>query len=604
MNRISRITAAPLAAFVSVCLIAGCGSTDASSQGGSVSSSAGESAEYTAVSASSTDSTATAGSAESAADTSDSLSTSSDDLPAGVQQMEELDGVLTSQTSPTHTGTTYEIFVGSFYDSDGDGMGDLNGVTEKLDYINDGDSSTSDDLGCNAIWMMPISESPSYHKYDVTDYESIDPDYGTLDDFDNLLSEAHSRGISVILDMVINHTGSQNQWFKDAVSYLKNLPEGQEPSSDECPYVDYYNFSREQEDGYVPLSGTNWYYEARFSEDMPDLNLDSDAVRQELTDIATFWLNRGVDGFRMDASLYYYTGNNEKSIDFLKWYADMVRGINPDAYIVSEVWTDQSTYSTYYASGIDSCFDFAFATQDGIIAKTVNGFYDAADYVNAQSKEQDLYASYNSNYINAPFYTNHDTARSAGYYAGDDGSKTKMAEGLNLIMSGNAFLYYGEELGMKGSGKDENKRAPMYWSTDSSAEGMCDGPTGMDSIKMKFDSFEKQDSDPSSILSYVRSAIKIRNAFPSVTAGRVMTCDSLSSGSTAVYTKTLDGAETTVIALNTGDTASTLTLDDSTGFAPSDLQISAVLLSGEDMAELSDGQLTLPPYSIVIMTAK
>ena len=166
--------------------------------------------------------------------------------------------------------TWYEVFVYSFFDSDGDGIGDLKGLTEKLDYINDGDPSTDTDLGCNGIWLMPVMPSTTYHKYDVTDYLDIDLEYGTMDDFKNLVAACHDRGINVIIDLVMNHTSSQHEWFKTAAEYLKNLPEGATPDASECPYVDYYNFSKEMQGGYSNIDGTDWYYESQFWSEMPD----------------------------------------------------------------------------------------------------------------------------------------------------------------------------------------------------------------------------------------------------------------------------------------------------------------------------------------------
>ena len=132
--------------------------------------------------------------------------------------------------------------------------------------------------------------STTYHKYDVTDYCDIDPEYGTMDDFKNLIAVCHERGINVIIDLVMNHTSSQHEWFKTAADYLKNLPEGAEPDASECPYVDYYNFSKEMQGGYSKLDGTDWYYEAQFWSEMPDLNLGSQAVRDEFDKIVDFWL--------------------------------------------------------------------------------------------------------------------------------------------------------------------------------------------------------------------------------------------------------------------------------------------------------------------------
>lgn len=329
--------------------------------------------------------------------------------------------------------TFYEVFVYSFYDSDGNGIGDLQGLIDKLDYINDGDPETDTDLGCNGIWLMPIMPSSTYHKYDVTNYEEIDPSYGTLDDFKTLITECHKRGINVIIDLVMNHTSSHHKWFREASQYLKSLPEGAEPDASECPYVDYYNFAKEQNGGYCELEGTDWYYEAQFWSEMPDLNWDNDAIKAEFEQITKFWLDQGIDGFRLDAVKEFYTGNNEKNIEILRWFNDMVKSQKEDAYIVGEAWTDSTTYPQYYESGIDSLFDFAFSNKDGIIAKTVNGINKATSYGKNLVKMQELIRSYSDTAIDAPFYTNHDMARGAGYYSGDNSAaQTKIAQAMNL----------------------------------------------------------------------------------------------------------------------------------------------------------------------------
>ena len=179
----------------------------------------------------------------------------------------------------------YEIFVYSFYDSDGDCIGDLQGVIEKLDYI--------EYMGFNGIWLMPIMPSPTYHKYDVTDYCAIDKQYGSMEDFEELLSECHKRGINVVIDFVVNHSSSEHPWFKQACEYLRGLDEGEEPDVNECPYVDYYHFSKEKESStFYQVSGTDWYYEGAFWSGMPDLNLMSDAVRNEIQTIAKFWIDK------------------------------------------------------------------------------------------------------------------------------------------------------------------------------------------------------------------------------------------------------------------------------------------------------------------------
>ena len=493
--------------------------------------------------------------------------------------------------------TCYEVFVYSFFDSDGDGIGDLKGLTEKLDYI--------EGLGCNEIWMMPIMPSPSYHKYDITDYMNIDKQYGTLDDFDALITECHKRNINVIIDFVINHTSNEHPWFKAAADYIKSLPDGAEPDSSECPYVDYYNFSKTNAGGYNQLPGTNWYYESQFVDSMPDLNLQSEAVRGEIDKITSFWLDRGVDGFRLDAVLYYNNNNQTETIDDLTWLVNNVKSKKADAYMVGEGWTTYREYAKYYKSGIDSMFNFDFSQQDGYIGKVLNGTanHGASTYGNALVDVENEIKKYTDSYIDAPFYTNHDMGRSAGYYNGDNAEeKTKMAQAMNLLMPGNAFLYYGEELGMKGSGKDENKRAPMYWSEDSADDGMCKGPADMDAIKMKYGALETQEEDGNSIYQFVKQTIKLRNEYPEIARGTVTFEESVSDDKVCVIKKTYSDSELLLVYNLAPESVevdlSGVTAGEKSG---SDLEVGGVLLTGTEEAVLQDGTLTMPGYSVVIV---
>ncbi len=504
--------------------------------------------------------------------------------------------------------TTYEIFVYSFCDSDGDGIGDLQGVINKLDYINDGDPKTDDDLGCTQIWLMPICPSTTYHKYDVTDYCNVDPEYGTIDDYKQLVEEAHKRGIRVINDTVINHSSSQHPWFKEAVDYLKKLPEDEEPNTQECPYVDYYHFSKEPKTGYEQVPGADWYYECQFWSEMPDLNLDNDAVQKEFADMAKFWLDLGCDGFRMDAVTQFTTDDIGASTEQLSKFVDAVKKIKPDTYIVGEAWTASGGYAKYYASGIDSLFDFDFSGSEGIISKCAKGKATPEKYVQAQIDEDELYASYNENYINAPFYTNHDMARSAGYYTGKKAKNSiKLAGALNLLMSGNAFIYYGEELGMKGSGKDENKRAPMQWDAEG-AEGMTRGPADMDDIKMSNGTYKEQKDDPDSIFNYYKKAIHLRNDYPAIARGKCDILENLTGERNVVWVKDGTGKvpEGTkkakiLIALNNGDEAITIDLSKDEG-ANGYRNLAESLVTGQEDATLVGDMLTVPAFGIAILT--
>lgn len=498
--------------------------------------------------------------------------------------------------------TYYEVFVYSFYDSDGDGVGDLKGLTEKLDYINDGDPSTTTDLGCNGIWLMPVMPSPTYHKYDVTDYYEIDPEYGTIDDFKAFMEECDKRGIRVILDLVMNHSSSEHEWFQTACEYLKNLPAGAEPDPTECPYVDYYFFSRTKESGYENLSGTDWYYEAQFWGGMPDLNLGNEAVRAEFEAIVDYWLELGVGGFRLDAAKEYYSGNDVKNIEVLTWFNDMVKSKKEDAYIVAEVWNNIISYAKYYTSGV-SCFNFDFADNSGTIATALKQSRGSM-YGKKLTSAQDTFAENNADYIDAPFYTNHDMGRSAGYYAGEFSEhQVKMAQAMNLLMSGSSFLYYGEELGMKGSGIDENKRAPMYWSADDNADGMCDGPEAMEDFDMKYDSLAEQETDGNSIYNFVKQTILLRNQFPALSHGIVELEKGLTEDESICAVKKSYNGEEVLLIYSLSTESKTVDLANVTSM-DKELEIGGVLLTVAEDIKVEGTQITIPPYTVLVLKNK
>ena len=494
----------------------------------------------------------------------------------------------------------YEIFVYSYCDSNGDGIGDIQGLISKLDYLNDGDDTTDTDLGINGIWLMPMCQSTTYHKYDVVDYKSIDSEYGTLEDFKQLVEECHAREINVIIDMVINHSSSQNKWFQDACAYINGL-DGKEPSVEECPYFDYYNFTQNADGSvYYQVGESDWYYEAQFWSGMPDINLESELVRAEFAEVTQFWFDMGVDGFRLDAVGEYYTGETGRSVDALNWFVDMVRSQKEDAYLVGEAWDVMQVYEQFYASGIDSMFNFDFSQQSGVIANAVKKTdgVDASTFGRKIEKLEERFSGYNENYIDAPFYTNHDTGRSAGYYAGEfSPAQTKIAGAMNMFMTGASFIYYGEELGMKGTGIDENKRAPMQWSSDPEAEGMCDGPAAMESITMKYGSLEEQLEDPLSIYNYFKQAIRLKNMYPEIARGSVDFIDEISTEDICVFNKQWE-EENIWIIYNISQNENVV---DVSSLSDSKLKICGSLLTQEGELALEDGKITMSPYSIVLL---
>ena len=486
--------------------------------------------------------------------------------------------------------TTYEIFVSSFRDSNGDGIGDLNGIREKLDYVSD--------LGFDQIWLTPVHPSATYHKYDVDDYLAIDPSFGTMEDYEALVADCHARGIRVLMDLVLNHTSDTHPWFKAATDYLRSLPPDKEPVFEECPYVWYYTFSREPYEGFVPLEGTQWYYEARFWSEMPDLNLGNATVRGEIRDILKFWLDKGVDGFRLDAVTSYVTDNRDANVEFLRFLGDTCREIDPDCYLVGEAWTDRSSIASLYASGIDSLFDFPFAGPDGTIAQVMSGRSGASEYVRAMVETEAAFGAANPNAVDAPFYTNHDTARSASYYPSDQGPVTKMSYAMSLFMRGDSFVYYGEELGMDGSGKDENKRAPMRWNDDASAAGMCAAPAGMDAIENRFPSLEVQMTDDLSLWRWFKEVIRVRRAFPAIARGTTESVDGVSDGNVAAFIRRSAEDQDVLVVMNLRDQA----VEKDLSVVSGDLSLAAVLTTNAESISYENGVVSMPPYSIAVLT--
>ena len=484
----------------------------------------------------------------------------------------------------------YEIFVGSFYDSDGDGMGDLKGVEEKLDYISD--------LGCNGIWLMPIMPSPTYHKYDTTDYEAVDEAYGSADDFKELASACHEKGIRLIIDVAMNHSSSQHPWFTQACEYLAGLKAGEKPDDTVCPYVDYYHFSDKQEGTtyYAVPGSSSWWYEGSFWSEMPDLNLKSPAVQKEFEEVADYWIDLGVDGFRMDAAMHYEENATNANCDILNKLYTYCKEKNPQFYMVSEVWASENVIADYYASGTPSMFNFDAGTAKGALVNAVRKG-DPVSLVNSMLKYQNDFSAKNPDYIDAPFLSNHDMARIANTLVNDP-DKIKTAAGLLMTMNGSPFVYYGEEIGMNSSGtKDENKRIPMVWSkTD--ITGMTKGPADMDAgIESPFPAEDEQEKDKDSILSYYKNALRLRNQNPEIARGTIEKVESLCKDSQAAITKTYQDS-TIGIVYNLGEGNGTVDLK---GTALENMNLEGSLTLKEETVQLKDGKLEMPACSIAVL---
>ena len=472
----------------------------------------------------------------------------------------------------------YEVFVRSYQDSDGDGIGDLKGVISRLDYIAG--------MGYDGIWLMPIMPSPSYHKYDVKNYCAIDPQYGTLDDFKVLVSACHDRGIRLIIDLPINHSSVYHPWFTQACTALRKKEQGN-------PYIDYYCFSEKGGQKMIPISGTSWFYEEQFSGGgMPDLNLDSEAVRAEIREILNFWLTEcGVDGFRLDAVTSYYASNTARNVEFLKWLHETAESIKPGCFMVGEAWLGLESIAEYYESGVDCFFLFPASQAEGYIAKIIR----------ARSKPAQQFVKYMDqvkaalgSHLLAPFIGNHDTGRAVGsLQARSAPERAKFAEALVNLMGGATFTYYGEEIGMVGSGDDPNKRLAMYWNDSD----MTQQPPGTTNIEYAFPCADAQLEDENSLLNYCRALNHLKLAVPSIACGEnefVYSDDDL-----CVMKRTWNGEES-YIAVNFS-AKKTHTYE---------LAIQGLTLAGQldafpekASAEIgaSGAAIILPPYAVVVL---
>ncbi len=502
--------------------------------------------------------------------------------------MPELSGEAISATEDNFR-VFYEIFVGSFSDSDGDGTGDLRGIINRMDYLNDGDDDSGLSLGVEGLWLSPIFKSPTYHKYDVDDYYQIDPDFGTEEDLKELLELCHERNVKVILDLVINHTGPNNQWF----TAFKNAHKNGDTSD---PYYDFYSYYASGETApagrtFSKIPGSSDYYECNFSGSMPELNYDNAEVRQTMLDVAKYYLDLGVDGFRFDAAKYIYFGDNDKSAEFWKWYTDELRKVKPDIYTVAEVWDSDGVTDRYFPAL--NCFDFTMAQTDGMIARTARAG-DVNKFVSYVDAYVERVTAMNEDAMIVPFIANHDTDRAAGYLTEASG-QMKIAANLYLLSSGSPFIYYGEELGALGSrggaNTDANRRLKMEWGdgdTIRDPEGSTYGSTRVSATAAE------QLGDGASLFSYYKKLIMIRKANPAIARGDY-TALSFADTNVGGFTSTWEG-ETTAVIHNTTQNETTVDL--------STVGINAAELSsyiGVGTASLEGTALTLSGQTSVVL---
>ena len=493
--------------------------------------------------------------------------------------------------------TFYQIFPYSFADSNGDGIGDLKGIIDKLDYIAD--------MNFDGIWLTPVHQSPSYHKYDVIDYKSIDRQFGTLADYDKLVEECHNRGMSIILDLVINHTSDKNDWFEYCIDAHKNKLVDDE-------YYNYYNVKEGKSTTSTWTTIGNLSYESQFWSGMPDLNwqnvLDepNGYLAQDLKEVMRFWLiDHDVDGFRLDATHEFFTGNNSKSMEALSWINETAKSIKPDCYIVGEgPWN--STAYTFYGSGIDSFFLFNHGfTGAGSISMAARGMAGAADWYIDIDKSNEAKVQGG---IPAMFVANHDTPRAYGILQGGAGNgigldNMKMGYGVLAMSAGASFWYYGDEIGMNAfpttTGQkeviDEHKRQPMPWGDSY----QCKPVTGTDKnvddgVKYPYGNVKKNLRNSDSFIGYITRANALRRAFPAI--ARSYGTEVYSDGDYLALIKKGAGADEIYIAVNfSHNYAQTLKLSQYGNFEL------VGTLSVDKSPTLKGDALTLPAMSFAVL---
>lgn len=431
----------------------------------------------------------------------------------------------------------YEIFIRSFYDGDGDGIGDLQGLIDKLDYLNDGDPETTDDLGITGIWLMPIFESPSYHGYDVIDYYAIESDYGDREALRRFLAEAHARGIRVIVDLVLNHTSSAHPWFLDSASG---------PSAE---HRDWYIWSPTNPGYPGPWGERVWhsmngdYYYGVFWSGMPDLNYRNEQVTRQMQDVTRFWLEEmGVDGFRLDAIKHLIEeGRVQESTrathDWLWEFYQFYKGINDEALTVGEVWDEPGQILPYYDQQVDICFEFNLAEAILASVRRENPRY----LEEVQTEVESLYPYHQY----ATFLTNHDQDRVMTQLGGD-GEMAKLAATIYLTSPGVPFIYYGEEIGMTGKKPDEYIRTPMQWTGGANTGFSTAMPWERVNLDYETRNVEAQLADPDSLLNHYRKLIHLRSEHAALRLG-IRTPLQSSKNEVYAYLRHLEGEDILVL---------------------------------------------------------
>lgn len=473
-------------------------------------------------------------------------------------------------------------------------------MAQKLNYLQD--------LGVEAVWLMPIMPSPSYHKYDVTDYRNIDPEYGTLADFKKFVQEAHQHNIKVVIDLIINHTSSEHPWFKSAASGKNS------------PYRDYYvwadkdsvaaqlakkeiSFDSDNIRQWHAVNGdtTAEHYYGFFYGGMPDLNYDNPKVREEIYDIGKFWLQEmDVDGFRLDAAKHIYPDDRAAdSHAFWREFRAKMEKIKPDVYLVGEVWANTDTQAPY-AAGFSALFNFdlAFSILETLnkgvnVSAAIAGHgwntSDTGSIVNNYTAGHDKFVKYNPDFTIATFLSNHDQNRVASVLKNDP-EKAKAAISILLTLPGAPYLYYGEEIGMKGMKPDEDIREPFLWAPQQQDTGRTKWMQPRFTTDSTVAPLSVQEKDPNSIFNHYKKMIALRRGNEVLTYGDIEPVENPNKA-LVMFKRVFNGKELLVIH-NVSANPQTISDDALQGF--SDLYYSSF-----DDAN-AHGDRTVPGYGMVI----
>jgi glycosidase len=481
-------------------------------------------------------------------------------------------------------GVTYEIFVQSWADTNKDGIGDFQGVIQSLDYL--------EDLGVEAIWFMPIHPSPSYHKYDVTDYYDVHPDYGSMDDFRELVEEAHKRDIHIIMDLVVNHSSNQHPWFIEAAKGTTN------------PFRDYYvwanrdSIADEIAKKEITLDSDNirqWHpngndsehYYGFFTGEMPDLNFDNPELRQEIYKIGRFWLEEiGVDGFRLDAAKHIYPDDQpEDNHAFWAEFRQEMEKVKPDVYLVGEIWGQKELLAPYF-KGLQAVFNFDwwFAMNDLFNERGVK------DFAQNHQEARKLYAQFRPDFIDPIFLGNHDQNRILSVLEGDT-AQQKLALALLMTSPGAPYLYYGEEIGMLGAKPDPNIREPFLWDQKERDSLRTRWINPVYSTDKTVVPLAQQMQDFNSLYHYYRYWIHLRRWQPVLAMGEIRPIDA-DHPHVLAFRREFDGEVLEVYHNFGGDT---LQLEVPSGMVP--LAVNKAHLNGRVLTLRAFGSAVLEPLS-------